>query len=102
MPCQMAHHSVILGHFGEVGQARMEIDEKITQVAYEMSKTTIFRAKPIANAMRQMCGAGLTVEESIVALPDVVNAAAQSGEPLDVFVGHLMSLFVLYSTLTIS
>ena len=54
--------------------------KEVEVLAMEMGAKTVFSSQQSADAMLQMLTAGLSVEEAMAALPNVLDAAAASGE----------------------
>ncbi len=68
-----------LARTGAITQATQEQMGQLNDVARELGRTTIFTAREAANALTFLAMSGLSVEESITALPGVLTLAASAG-----------------------
>lgn len=71
-----------LARTGAITEATGEQMQLMTDVARELGRTTVFTAGEAANALTFLAMAGLSVDESISALPGVLTLAASAGVDL--------------------
>jgi len=68
-----------MANVGAVSKANAETLNRLTESALKMGETTVFTATESAEALEAMSMAGLKAEQSIAALPNVLNLSAASG-----------------------
>ncbi len=67
-----------------VAQLTADEMEKIKQSSLELGQSTIFNAQDVANSYLELSKAGFTAEQSLKAMPGLLNLAAAAGSDLGV------------------
>ena len=82
---------------GAVAKASANELEAFSEVAREMGETTRYTATEAADALKELAVTGLSVEESIAALPSSLNAAAAAGIEISKSADILTNVMTGYS-----